>query len=139
MSLSYSKYRLAKPNDGTAYCPSCNDVTESDVMVPDNHDLPCFVICWNCRDVRQAGVGSLRDVELLDADGTSVESTLTGNKVENDRPKSSSQTCKWIYSDSWHDDGHYETSCGNAWQFFDGTIESNEISFCPYCGERISS
>jgi hypothetical protein len=64
MNLSKSKYKLVEPYGGHAWCPSCNDFTESDVLVPDDANFPHFVICWNCHDVRQAGVGSLRDAEL---------------------------------------------------------------------------
>lgn len=31
----------------------------------------------------------------------------------------------------------YETSCKNAWEFTEGNLKDNEISFCPYCGKRI--
>ena len=34
-------------------------------------------------------------------------------------------------------DGYYETKCGNAFVFFDGTPKENEFVFCPYCGKKI--
>lgn len=33
--------------------------------------------------------------------------------------------------------GDYKTKCGNRWQFIDGGIEDNNISYCPYCGRHI--
>lgn len=56
-NLSYSKYILTKTVTKTAWCERCQQDTESDVLVPENHDLPLFIICWNCHDVRQSGVG----------------------------------------------------------------------------------
>ena len=93
--LSYSKYYITKTLEGTAYCPVCAEQTESNILVPKSHDLPCFVICWNCHDVRQAGVGSLRDAEQcvhLPIGGEQIDGQdekpateiETGNQVETD-------------------------------------------------------
>jgi hypothetical protein len=39
--------------------------------------------------------------------------------------------CIWTENE----DGIYETSCGNAFEFMEGTPERNHIRFCPYCGK----
>lgn len=43
-------------------------------------------------------------------------------------------TCLWT-EDEYH--ACYETDCGEVWQFTEGTLADNEISYCPYCGRRI--
>lgn len=35
------------------------------------------------------------------------------------------------------DDGVYETTCGQAWVFEDGTPKENHARFCPYCGRTL--
>lgn len=42
--------------------------------------------------------------------------------------------CEWV-RDS---DGHYDTTCGNAWEFMDGGVDDNRARFCMYCGKPIS-
>ncbi len=42
------------------------------------------------------------------------------------------EPCKWI-----NDDEYYNTSCGNSFQFIEGTIEDNKFKHCPYCGLEI--
>lgn len=64
MLLNYEKYTLQELGNGVAWCDRCQANTESSALVANNHALPSFVICWNCHDVRQSGVGSLRDAQL---------------------------------------------------------------------------
>lgn len=41
--------------------------------------------------------------------------------------------CVWTAVESM-----WETSCGHAFEFNDGTPEENGAKFCQYCGRRIS-
>lgn len=41
--------------------------------------------------------------------------------------------CDWTQAE----DGYYETGCGNAFEFTDGTVTGNKFRFCPYCGGEI--
>lgn len=43
------------------------------------------------------------------------------------------------YCDWKHDEHHdcWETSCGNASVFIEGTPKENECVFCTYCGKKI--
>lgn len=45
--------------------------------------------------------------------------------------------CTWTLDTSDWGDSHYETGCGEAFCFFDGTPEDNKIRFCPYCGRAL--
>lgn len=46
-------------------------------------------------------------------------------------------SCQWKQdSDCWNSD-HWETSCGNAFQFAEGNPRDNRFVFCPYCGGKI--
>lgn len=38
----------------------------------------------------------------------------------------------WEYGDTW------ETACGNAWTFTDGSPEENDAKFCMYCGGNLT-
>jgi len=41
--------------------------------------------------------------------------------------------CIWMEDD----DGIYQTSCGNAFEFMNGTPDDNHMKFCPYCGKLL--
>ena len=44
--------------------------------------------------------------------------------------------CEWTYNE----DGHWEywdTSCGKAFLFSEGTPEDSGFKFCPYCGKEL--
>jgi len=43
-------------------------------------------------------------------------------------------SCDWVYDVV---DDYYSTDCGNAWQFISGTVQENNIKYCPYCGKPI--
>ena len=45
----------------------------------------------------------------------------------------SEQSCIWMEDD----DGIYQTSCGNAFEFMNWTPENNHMKFCPYCGKLL--
>ncbi len=73
---------------------------------------------------------------LLDWIETQDTRRRTPDEAVSDTPKSFSQTCRWSYEDDPM--FTYNTECDNAWQFSEGDIKDNRISFCPYCGKRIS-
>ena len=35
------------------------------------------------------------------------------------------------------DDGAWDTSCGNRFEFIDGGPKDNHFAFCPYCGQKL--
>jgi hypothetical protein len=41
--------------------------------------------------------------------------------------------CIWAEDE----DGIYHTSCGDAFEFMNGTPDDNHIKFCPYCGKEL--
>jgi hypothetical protein len=45
----------------------------------------------------------------------------------------SERDCIWTEDE----DGIYHTSCGESFEFMNGTPEDNHIKFCPYCGKLI--
>jgi hypothetical protein len=45
------------------------------------------------------------------------------------------ESCTWKYDDI---DNTYTTTCRHAWEFTTGTVEENELNFCPFCGKRIT-
>jgi DNA-directed RNA polymerase subunit RPC12/RpoP len=42
--------------------------------------------------------------------------------------------CQWK-ENTW--DECYDTKCGNKFRLDDGTPESNDLKFCPYCGGKL--
>jgi DNA-directed RNA polymerase subunit RPC12/RpoP len=48
-----------------------------------------------------------------------------------------SNECTWINNDD--DPCYYETSCGEAFNFFTGEVKENGFKFCPYCGSKIDT
>ena len=42
-------------------------------------------------------------------------------------------TCTWADNE----DGFYETTCGHAFVFNDGTARENGFVWCPYCGGKM--
>jgi hypothetical protein len=43
--------------------------------------------------------------------------------------------CDWVYDS---DSEHYDTGCGEAYYFIEGTLEENRAHFCSFCGKRIN-
>ncbi|NMC25035.1 MAG: hypothetical protein GYA32_14945 [Serratia sp.] len=43
--------------------------------------------------------------------------------------------CQW----NPDEDSVYSTGCGNEWQFTEGGLEDNKITFCPYCSGKIAT
>ncbi len=41
--------------------------------------------------------------------------------------------CAWTEDE----DGTYQTNCGQAFQFIDGTPDENLMKFCCYCGQPL--
>ena len=44
------------------------------------------------------------------------------------------EECEWEYDENYD---YYETSCGKGYSLIDGTLEENELKYCPYCGKLI--
>ena len=44
------------------------------------------------------------------------------------------EKCVWEYDES---DDIYISECGEAFQTYDGNLEENNITFCPFCGKEI--
>jgi hypothetical protein len=40
------------------------------------------------------------------------------------------EVCIWKQDE----DGVYQSGCGDAWVFEDGTPADNHVRFCPFCG-----
>jgi hypothetical protein len=45
-----------------------------------------------------------------------------------------SENCNWTENET---DGHWEGTCGLAWEFTAGTPESNGFLYCPRCARRV--
>ena len=45
---------------------------------------------------------------------------------------SKKKECVWDHDDEWDD--FYETECKKAFTLNDGTLKSNEMKYCPFCG-----
>lgn len=43
-------------------------------------------------------------------------------------------SCVWAPSPDYE---MWETSCGRAWTFIDGTPEDNGMAYCCYCGKNL--
>jgi hypothetical protein len=54
-------------------------------------------------------------------------------KKEAEKLKNLVHKCNWTFND----DGYYQTTCGNAWNFESGGILNNGVVFCPYCGGTV--
>lgn len=46
--------------------------------------------------------------------------------------------CVWKSVDEYFEAPHYETSCGSAQYFLEGTAAQNDYKYCPYCGHPIT-
>ena len=44
------------------------------------------------------------------------------------------ETCTW--AEDW--EGNWETSCGEAFIFYDGAPSENGMKFCCYCGKELA-
>ena len=47
--------------------------------------------------------------------------------------------CPWTEVVGHWSDGHWETGCGEAFNFFDGGPIENRMNYCPYCGKPLSA
>lgn len=45
------------------------------------------------------------------------------------------ETCEWSYSET---ESIWESACGDAWNFEEGTPEDNHMKFCPFCGRQLT-
>jgi hypothetical protein len=53
----------------------------------------------------------------------------------NTEPRNMSKTaCQWKQD---HDNGSWDTSCDNKFEFTNDGPKENEFSFCPYCGGEL--
>jgi|Deesub1362B_J571_1020462.scaffolds.fasta_scaffold24845_1 hypothetical protein len=43
--------------------------------------------------------------------------------------------CNWTFDN----DGYYQTTCGNGWNFEGGEILDNGVVYCPYCGGIVTT
>lgn len=54
--------------------------------------------------------------------------------------KANKETCKWELQnedEAFDGDRYYETACGQAFSFFEGSKIDNEYKYCPFCGKEI--
>jgi hypothetical protein len=42
-------------------------------------------------------------------------------------------TCQWTISNDY-----WETACGEAFEFTEGTPIENDFNYCPYCGKPLT-
>lgn len=42
--------------------------------------------------------------------------------------------CAWRYDRTYE---KYDTACGHAWYFNEGTVYENGVCYCPYCGGTV--
>lgn len=47
------------------------------------------------------------------------------------------RACVWTETDDANGDPVWDTGCGQSQIFSEGTPESNEYKFCPYCGKKL--
>jgi hypothetical protein len=46
--------------------------------------------------------------------------------------------CKWTCDRNGFDDSNvYDTGCGDAIVYYEGTPEENNYKYCPFCGKKI--
>lgn len=45
------------------------------------------------------------------------------------------RVCQWKYDDI-HE--KYDTDCGRAWMFTDGSLKANGVEYCPFCGGKVT-
>lgn len=79
---------------------------------------------WNHRNVLVYG---LQDRErLIDA----IASALAA--------AAHARTCEWTQPDPEFDARAWDTSCGESYVLFDGTLDENRHKHCPFCGGTIT-
>ena len=49
-----------------------------------------------------------------------------------------SDLCEWKDNEDYENPG-FETGCGEAFIFIEGSIEENNFNYCPHCGGKISA
>jgi hypothetical protein len=49
-------------------------------------------------------------------------------------PEAADQSCDW----EQNEDGWWNTDCGNAFEFSDGSPAYNQFTCCPYCGKALT-
>lgn len=47
------------------------------------------------------------------------------------------ETCTWTEADGMDAGDYWESSCGQAWSFIDGTPKENRVRFCHWCGKSV--
>jgi len=52
-----------------------------------------------------------------------------------EREQMKSALCEWKEMNEGGCD--WEAACGDAWSFEEGSPESNNVKFCPFCGRRV--
>ena len=62
-----------------------------------------------------------------DFHGIANHATAAGKKVP--------ETCAWTPMDD--DTGSWDSACGQAWSFIDGTPAENNVRFCHGCGKPV--
>jgi len=105
----------------------------TDQAIPDRNMLRNLVdLVWNeAKESTEVPSTKFAD-QLIDTafpTGTpKPNGTLISEGTKND-------DCQW----NPDEDSVYSTGCGNEWQFTEGGIEQNKITYCPYCSGKISA
>ena len=45
--------------------------------------------------------------------------------------------CEWTVTSNY-EDAYWDTSCGEAFVFEEGTPEDNSMKYCPFCGRKLT-
>jgi len=55
-----------------------------------------------------------------------------GARLRTRRPGLTDDKCEWEWGDCY-----WDTGCGRAFEFNDGTPTDNDFRYCPYCGKEL--
>lgn len=67
----------------------------------------------------------------LDTNRAQVNAMAAEKRAEH---RENMDICEWTQSE----EDVWESACGNAWLFEDGTPEENSMKFCPFCGRKLT-
>lgn len=76
------------------------------------------------------------EVAVAIEDADKYEGVDVNRRVDRTMSDSDQLTCEW-YLDDATDSCLWQTSCGQSFQFTDGSVEDNQFKFCYYCGRSI--
>jgi Lar family restriction alleviation protein len=119
-------------------CPFCGGGTKVFKRIDRDKEQSLYLYWIDCSN-RECGVqfplGERSEESAIEKWNTRTAPVVIHADPEPEEPIWKGRKCTWTEND----DGAWETSCEQMFEFTTAGPTSNKFIFCPYCGKRIEA